>query len=84
MVGERVRWMDDNADADILALRDAIKVETDDEARAAMFGEMQDYLMEKGPYAPILQPGIQIGLNSALEGFVYNPQWRVDVALLSK
>jgi len=84
VVGERVRWMDDNADAEILALRDAIKVETDDEARAAMFGEMQDYLMEKGPYAPILQPGIQIGLNSALEGFVYNPQWRVDVALLSK
>ncbi len=84
VVGERVRWMDDNADADILALRDALKVETDDEVRAAMFGEMQDYLMEQGPYAPILQPGIQIGLNSALEGFVYNPQWRVDVALLSK
>ena len=84
VVGERVRWMDDNADADILALRDALKVETDDEARAAMFVEMQDYLMEQGPYAPILQPGIQIGLNSAVEGFVYNPQWRVDLALLSK
>ena len=40
--------------------------------------------MESGPYAPILQPGMQIGLNSDLEGFVYNPQWRVDVALLSK
>ncbi len=79
VVGLRTMWTDDNADEEILALRDALKVETDDATRAEMFGEMQDYLMEKGPYAPILQPGMQIGLNSDLEGFVYNPQWRVDV-----
>lgn len=84
VVGTRVNWSDENADADILALRDALKVETDDETRAGMFGEMQDYLIAQGPYAPILQPGLQIGLNSAVQGFVYNPQWRVDVALLSK
>ena len=84
VVGERVNWTDDNADAGILALRDALNVETDDEARTAMFVEMQDYLMEQGPYAPIIQPGVQIGLNSALEGFVYNPQWQVDLALLGR
>jgi peptide/nickel transport system substrate-binding protein len=84
VVGLRAMWTNENADETILALRDALKVETDDDVRAGMFGEMQDYLMEKGPFAPILQPGMQIGLNSDLEGFVYNPQWRVDVALLSK
>jgi peptide/nickel transport system substrate-binding protein len=84
VVGLRAGWTNENADETILSLRDALKVETDDDVRAGMFGEMQDYLMESGPYAPLLQPGIQIGLNSDLQGFVYNPQWRVDVSLLSK
>ena len=84
VVGLRTNWTNDNADQAILDLRDALKVETDDAVRAGMFGEMQDYLIESGPYAPIIQPGLQIGLNSAIEGFVYNPQWRVDVSLLSK
>lgn len=84
VVGKRVNWTDDNADAEILDLRDRLKVETDDTVREGMFGEMQDYLMARGPYAPILQPGLQIGLNSELQGFVYNPQWRVDLSLLSK
>lgn len=84
VVGKRVNWTNDNADEEILALRDALKVETDDDVRSGMFIEMQDYLMERGPYAPILQPGLQIGLRSNVNGFVYNPQWRVDVSLLSK
>lgn len=84
VVGNRLNWTSDNADEEILALRDAMKVETDDGVRAGLFVQMQDYLMEQGPYAPIIQPGLQIGLSSALNGFVYNPQWRVDVSLLSK
>ena len=84
VVGNRLNWTDDNADGAIIALRDALKVQTDDAVRAQMFVEMQDYLIAQGPYAPILQPGIQIGLRSNIDGFVYNPQWRVDVSLISK
>ena len=84
VVGLRVNWNDDNADQAVLDLRDTVKVETDDATRAEMFVQMQEMLMESGPYAPILQPGLQIGLSSEIEGFVYNPQWRVDVALISK
>ncbi len=84
VVGTRVNWTEENADEEILALRDALKTETDDDVRAEGFVAMQDYLMEKGPYAPILQPGLQVGLRSDLQGFAYNPQWRFDVALLSK
>lgn len=84
VVGLRVNWTDDNADETILALRDALKVEIDDSVRSGMFEEMQDYLMEQGPFAPIMQPGLQIGLRSDIDGFVYNPQWRVDVSLLNK
>ncbi|MCB9113930.1 MAG: ABC transporter substrate-binding protein [Caldilineaceae bacterium] len=84
VVGTRTGWVADTADADILALRDALKVETDDAVRAGQFGEMQDYLMASGPYAPVIQPGLQVGLRSDVQGFVYNPQWRVDVSLISK
>lgn len=84
VVGNRLNWSAENADETILALRDALKVETDDEVRAGMFEEMQDYLVEQGPYAPLMQPGLQVGLRSSIDGFVYNPQWRVDVSLLSK
>ena len=84
VVGKRTMWTDANADDTIKQLRDTLKVETDDAKRAEMFGQMQDYLMENGPYAPIIQPGNQIGLNSAVKGFAYNPQWRVDVALIEK
>ena len=84
VVGKRLNWTSENADPEILALRDQLKVETDDAVREQLFQQMQDYLMEKGPYAPLVQPGLQIGLNAQLQGFVYNPQWRVDVSLLSK
>ena len=84
VVGTRTGWVADTADADILTLRDALKVETDDAVRAGQFGEMQSYLMASGPYAPVIQPGLQVGLRSNIQGFIYNPQWRVDVALISK
>lgn len=84
VVGTRAGWTDDNADATVLELRDALRVETDNETRAGMFGEMQDYLIAQGPYAALVQPGVQVGLNANIEGFVYNPQWRVNVALIGR
>ncbi len=84
VVGKRLNWTDENADPAILELRDRLKVAVDPDLRVELFRQMQDYLMEKGPYAPILQPGIQIGLSSRVQGFVYNPQWRVDVSQIVK
>jgi peptide/nickel transport system substrate-binding protein len=84
VVGTRTGWVTDTASEDILTLRDALKVETDDAVRAEQFVEMQNWLMAQGPYASVIQPGLQIGLRSNVEGFVYNPQWRVDVSLISK
>jgi peptide/nickel transport system substrate-binding protein len=84
VVGLRTGWTDANSDDVVKAIRDEGKVETETEARIAIFDRFQQYLLESGPYAPVLQPGLQVGLNSAVEGFVYNPQWRIDVSLLSK
>jgi peptide/nickel transport system substrate-binding protein len=83
-VGLRANWKNANSSADIQELRDKALVETNPEERTNLFAAIQDYLQQNGPFAPLVQNSIQIGLNSALKGFVYNPQWRVDVALLSK
>ncbi len=84
VVGLRTSWTDENADADVLAIRDESKVETDTDARIELFDRFQNYLIEGGPYAPVLQPGLQVGYASDVQGFTYNPQWRLDVSLLSK
>lgn len=84
VVGTRAGWTDENADAAVLEMRDTLRVETDNDTRAGMFGEMQDYLVAQGPYAALVQPGVQVGLNAGIEGFVYNPQWRVNVALIGR
>ena len=83
-VGLRANWANANSDKTIQALRDKASVETDPAERAKLFAAIQDYLQQNGPFAPVVQSGVQIGLNSALQGFVFNPQWVVDVALLSK
>jgi peptide/nickel transport system substrate-binding protein len=83
-VGLRANWKNDNSNADIQDLRDKALVATDPATRVELFGQIQDYLQQNGPWAPLVQNSTQIGLNSALKGFVFNPQWRVDVALLSK
>lgn len=84
VVGTRTGWTDANGSDAIKAIRDAAKVETDPAKRADLFKQMQDYLIESGPYAAVVQPGLQVGLGKSVQGFVYNSQWRVDLALLSK
>jgi peptide/nickel transport system substrate-binding protein len=84
VVGIRTGWVDATGSDEVKAIRDAAKVETDPPARVELFQQMQEYLIESGPYAAVLQPGIQIGLSADVQGFVYNPQWRVDLGLLSK
>jgi peptide/nickel transport system substrate-binding protein len=83
-VGKRAGWTDENADAEIKDLRDKVKVEGDAAKRADLFAKIQVYLQEKGPFAPVVQPGTQIGYRATLKGFAYNPLWRLDPATLSK
>lgn len=84
VVGTRTGWTDATGDDAVKAIRDAARVETDPAARADLFMQMQEYLIESGPYVTVVQPGLQVGLGKDVKGFVYNPQWRVDLGLLSK
>ncbi len=84
LVGLRAGWTAEAASEEILGILNAALTETETEARVALFEQMQDYLIESGPYAPVIQPGVQVGLSQEVQGFVYHPHWRVDLALLSK
>jgi peptide/nickel transport system substrate-binding protein len=84
VVGLRTNWTDENGSDVIKDIRDRGRLETEPAAREAIFVEMQEYLLEQGPYATVVQPGVQVGLASDIQGFVYNGQWRVDLAQLSR
>jgi len=84
LVGKRANWTDTNADSTITKLRDQLKLETDSSKRGDLFGQMQTYLQQNGPYAPFIQPGIQIGYRADLKGFAYNAQWGIDPSTFSR
>lgn len=84
IVGKRARWTNANADSDIKDWRDKVKVEVDAAKRADIFAQIQLYLQEKGPWVPLVQPGIQIGYRAGVKGFAYSIQWYIDPAGFSK
>jgi peptide/nickel transport system substrate-binding protein len=84
LVGLRAQWTEDRGDETVLDIRDRGEVETDPDARTQIFAEMQDYLQENGPWAPFIQPGVQIAYRSDIEGVTYHIQWLIDVAILSR
>ncbi len=83
-VGKRAKWTNDNADAEIKTLRDKVLKEVDPAKRAALFADIQKYWQEKGPFAPLVQPGLQIAYRKDLKGFAYNTQWTIDPSTFSR
>jgi hypothetical protein len=59
-------------------------VAVDPAARDEVWSQIQTLWFEEGPFASILQPGLQVAHSSAIQGYVEHPMWRVDVALISK
>jgi peptide/nickel transport system substrate-binding protein len=84
IVGKRTNWTNANSDATIQQLRDQINVETDLTRRAQLWQQAQDYLMQSGPYAVVVQPGIYIATKAGIGNYNYNPAWRVNPYILSK
>jgi peptide/nickel transport system substrate-binding protein len=82
--GERANWRDANAEQEIIDLRDQARVESDHDARIALFEQIQEYLQQKGPWAPFILPPTKKAFDGSIQGFVWHPQWQLDVALLSR
>jgi len=81
---ERLNWMAENADPELLALIEAASTETDPDTRLELFGQLQDYNQQSGPFAPFNQPAIQFAVKSDIENFIYHPQWLIDVSIMSR
>ncbi len=84
IVGKRANWTNANSDTTIQQLRDQINVETDNGKRADLWRQAQDYLMQSGPFAVVVQPGVYIGTRARIGNYSYHPQWRVNPYVLTK
>jgi peptide/nickel transport system substrate-binding protein len=84
IVGKRANWTNANSSATIQQLRDQINVETDTSKRAQEWQQAQDYLMQNGPWASVIQPGVYIATRANIAGYVWNPAWRVNPYIITK
>ena len=84
VASERTRWTQDMASPEVLELIDQAKVESDPAARADIFSQLQDFAQESSAFAPFSVPAVQTAFRSDIQGYVWHPQWGLDVALLSR
>ncbi len=80
----RAQWTPENADAEVNDLVARARVATDPAEREEVFTALQNYLNDNGVFAPFLQPNVQTAFRAGLEGYVWHPQWLIDLALLSR
>lgn len=81
---ERALWTPDRAEDSINELVAQARVATDPAEREQLFTEIQAYTQETSPWAPFNQPDVQTAFRSDIQGYVWHPQWLIDVALLSR
>lgn len=84
VASERANWDLEDVDPEIQAMIQQAAVETNDEARTQLYAELQLWMQESGAFAPFNQPDIQSAFASDIEGYIWHPQWAVDLALLSR
>lgn len=81
---ERAQWSSDNVDQSVLDMIAQAAVETDEATRLQLYADLQVWAQQNGVFAPFNQPDIQTAFRADVEGYVWHPQWLVDVALLSR
>ena len=84
VAGERARWMPEMADDETMAMIERAYQETDDDARLELFTLLQEYAQEHSAFAPFNVPAVQTAFRADIEGYVWHPQWGLDLALLSR
>lgn len=78
-IGDFVGW----PDGELAELREKALQEVNPDTRIEILAEIQRQTNQRGPYAIIAQPGVQVGLNANIGGFAYNPLWGADISTLS-
>lgn len=81
---ERTNWDLEDVDQETQDLIAAANMESDAMARQDIFTQLQEFNQQSGPYAPFNVPDLQTAFRSDIEGYVFHPQWTLDVAILSR
>ncbi len=81
---ERTNWFMEDVPEEIQDLISAARSTSDADARLEIFTALQEWSQQNGPYAPFNVPEVQTAFLADLEGFVFHPQWLLDVAILSR
>lgn len=81
---ERALWTPDRADQELLDLIAQARSAIDPAEREEVFTALQAYTLETSSFAPFVQPNVQTAFRSDIQGYVWHPQWLMDVALLSR
>jgi peptide/nickel transport system substrate-binding protein len=82
-VGLRMNWKAEMAQ-DIADLCKKASSELDEAKRADMIKQIQLAMMDRGPYANLIQPGVQYGYRQNVDGVVYNPVYQLALAKIDK
>ena len=82
--GNRVQWLEKDAEPGLLELRDKALTEVNPDERVKLFAQVQDLWQGGTPFAAFLQGSIQIGHRNDIQGVFRHPQWLLDVATLSR
>ncbi|MCC6612958.1 MAG: ABC transporter substrate-binding protein [Anaerolineae bacterium] len=81
---ERALWTTDMADPALNELVARARVATDPAEREEVFTGIQTMMQENSPFAPFLQPDVQTAFRADIEGYIWHPQWLLDLALLGR
>jgi peptide/nickel transport system substrate-binding protein len=82
-VGLRTSWKAEMA-PDIVDLCNKAGTEVDEGKRAELLKQVQLAIMDRGPYANLIQPGRQLAYRANIDGVVYNPVYQQNLAILDK
>lgn len=81
---ERALWLTDGVDQSVLDMIEQAKVETDEVTRLQLYTDLQLWAQQNSSFAPFNQPDIQTAFRADIQGYVWHPQWLLDVALLGR
>lgn len=81
---ERAKWSPEMTSPEILALIEQAAIESDAAARTDLFNQLQDYAQTSSAFAPFSVPAVQTAFRADIEGYVWHPQWGLDLALLRR
>lgn len=80
---ERALWTPERASDEVNGWIAQAQIEPDQAKRIEIYSQLQEYAQQEGAFAPFIQPAIQTAFRANLQGYIWHPQWLIDVSLLS-